>query len=60
MYSTANLLSVSTLAKKRFISIFDETQCRIYSKDDCEIKGNILVICPEEGGLYRQAICFSQ
>lgn len=50
---TANLLSVSALAKKRFISIFDDTQCRIYSKDDCEIKGNPLVIGSEEGGLYK-------
>lgn len=49
-------MSVSALAKKRVISIFDDTQCRIYSKDDCEINGNSLVIGPfgpEEGGLYK-------
>lgn len=50
---SANLLSVSTMVNRGFVITFTEQGCRIYDKNDCEIKGNVKVTAKEEGGVYK-------
>jgi len=47
-----NLLSVKQMAKKGFVSVFDDTGCKVYHKSDFEVRGQGQFTGTLRNGLY--------
>ncbi|PNF37230.1 Retrovirus-related Pol polyprotein from transposon TNT 1-94 [Cryptotermes secundus] len=51
-----NLLSVSKLVDKGHVVVFEESGCRIYSKHNMSIKGNVLGTASKVGNLFKMDV----
>lgn len=49
----ANLLSVSKIAERGYILVFDDTGCRIYKKSDVNIIGSCEFTATQVNGVYK-------
>ncbi|KAK2575254.1 hypothetical protein KPH14_001337, partial [Odynerus spinipes] len=54
---STNLLSVSALTRKNLITVFDDLNCKVYLKDNCQIIGKPVVTGTNENGLYKLDTC---
>ena len=49
---STNLLSVSKMSEKGFVSMFDNRGCYVYHNSDFQVKGNIELTATKVNGLY--------
>ena len=50
---TCSLLSVSSIAKSGYVTLFKDNHCGIYHKNDVSIRGNPLLETYEKNGTYK-------